>query len=566
MRSIRTKITAMTSLAILVSILSFGILGVHFIRAESNRMSAQTLHLICENRKELMNEYLSSIRQSVSIIARYATDSLDSVALAEGGVLGAAGEGVAEIPGRDEEQRIATDLYFDKHLALIESVFQSIANHTQGISACYYRINPEITTVAKGFSYTKTGNSDFRAAKLTDLAAYDKSNVDRVGWYYIPLQQGRHSWISPHHGAAPDELVVSYVVPIYKAGTFIGVIGIDIRFDTLVTQIKQFSNFETGFFILTDENGRIYYHPAYETGTELEEISPQLATILVDMRADPASPQPIRYDKDGTKWQVTYTTLANNMKLGAAVKVSEINTYADRLTRAFIAAGALTLIVFTLFATLTAKRVTGPLKELTSAAKRLAAGDYNAALDCESDDEVGVLTRTFCSMRDRLKTNFDDLSHKAFMDDLTGVKSKHAYVEAMDILDRRIGERTVGDFALILFDLNNLKLINDTQGHEAGDRYIRGACHIICSAFKHSPVYRIGGDEFVAVLEGNDFLERCELLAAFEKEIDENRKNGGITIASGYARFDPALDKSTRTVIERADEKMYKRKRELKSE
>ncbi|MBQ9414980.1 MAG: hypothetical protein IJU16_07640 [Clostridia bacterium] len=64
----------------------------------------------------------------------------------------------------------------------------------------------------------------------------------------------------------------------------------------------------------------------------------------------------------------------------------------------------------------------------------------------------------------------------------------------------------------------------------------------------------------------SEWPEGCELLAAFEKEIDENRKNGGITIASGYARFDPALDKSTRTVIERADEKMYKRKRELKGE
>ena len=564
MRSIRTRITVLMLIAILISILSFGIIGIYFTIRESNQMSAQTLSLICENRKELLNEYLDSIEQSVSMISRYAMDSLDSVALTEGGVLGASGSGVEELPGRSDAQRQALDRYFDEHLAVIESSFQSIAQHTNGLASCYYRINPELTTTAKGFFFTKKGISDFQRMELTDLSDYAPEDVNHVGWYFVPLRQGRPSWIEPYMNAALEDWVVSYVVPIYRSGTFIGVIGMDIKFDTLVSQIRQFTSFETGYFVLTDENGRIFYHPDYEMGTEVEAVLPQVDGFLKDPHRNAASQQLNRYEKDGSKWQMTYSTLENGMRLIAVVKVSEINTASQNLTKVFVTTGVLILLVFALFTTVTMRRVTDPLQRLTAAARRLAAGDYAAELSCDSNDEVGLLTSTFLSMRDTLKAHFNDLSNKAFTDDLTGVKSKHAYVEAELLLDQRIDEGTVDEFALVLFDLNELKKINDSQGHEAGDQYIREACRIICTRFKRSPIYRIGGDEFVAILEGDDYGNRAELLAAFETQMDLNQAQGRITVASGCACFDPARDKSSQTVFERADEQMYQRKKRMK--
>ncbi|MBQ7371156.1 MAG: diguanylate cyclase [Blautia sp.] len=564
MRSIRSKITALTLAAILISILSFGMTGIYFIILESSQMSAQTLNLICENRKDMLNEYLTSIDQSVSMISRYAMDSLDGVALTEGGVLGAEGSSIQEIPGRSEDQREAMDQYFDEHLAVIESAFRSIANHTNGISACYYRINPEITTNAKGFFFIKKGASDFHKMELTDLQSYDPEDLAHVGWYYIPLKQGRPSWIQPYDNAQLGEKVISYVVPIYKSGTFIGVIGMDIAYEILVTQIRQFTNFTTGFFALTDGGGRIYYHPEYEMGTEIGDVLPQVLRSIKDMQRDSSSQQMIRYDKNGAKWQLTYSTLINGMKLVAVVEESEINSATYTLTKVFLIAGILILLFFAGVTTLMMKRVTVPLVRLTTAARRLAVGDYDVRLDYESNDEVGVLVDTFRTMRDRLKANINDLSNKAFTDDLTGVKSKHAYVEAEDRIDQSISDHTVTEFAVVLFDLNGLKAINDTLGHEAGDEHIREASRIICTRFKHSPVFRIGGDEFVAILKGTDYINRDELLTAFEKQMDDNRTQGKITIASGHACFDPATDRSIRSVFNRADENMYLRKKRMK--
>lgn len=153
----------------------------------------------------------------------------------------------------------------------------------------------------------------------------------------------------------------------------------------------------------------------------------------------------------------------------------------------------------------------------------------------------------------------------AFRDSLTGVKSYNAYVEAEQDINERIEDRTLQEFGLVVFDVNGLKYMNDTHGHEAGDRLLKDACHLICEMFKHSPVFRIGGDEFVVLLEGEDYQNRMSLLADFERQAEENQRKGSTVVASGLSAFRPGEDISFRKVFERADARMYDRKRFLKS-
>ena len=115
-----------------------------------------------------------------------------------------------------------------------------------------------------------------------------------------------------------------------------------------------------------------------------------------------------------------------------------------------------------------------------------------------------------------------------------------------------------------MFDLNGLKHVNDTYGHDAGDKYITDGCKIICRHYVHSPVYRVGGDEFVVILSGADYKNRIELIRSFERMIEENQKNGGIVIASGMDVYNDEFDSDFISVFNRADQKMYIRKRFLK--
>ena len=152
----------------------------------------------------------------------------------------------------------------------------------------------------------------------------------------------------------------------------------------------------------------------------------------------------------------------------------------------------------------------------------------------------------------------------AYSDPLTGVKNKLAYAEAEDKLQGRINSGGKISFALAVFDVNDLKLINDMKGHEAGDKYLTDACRMICKHFKRSPVFRIGGDEFAAILENVDFENRYELLKRFDREVEENLRYGGVVVAAGMAHYDPEIDDDCMTIFKRADRRMYERKRELK--
>ena len=150
-------------------------------------------------------------------------------------------------------------------------------------------------------------------------------------------------------------------------------------------------------------------------------------------------------------------------------------------------------------------------------------------------------------------------------DALTGVKSRLAYLDMEKKLNQEILSGKEPEFALVYCDVNNLKEVNDTKGHNAGDQYLRKACQLICEIFKHSPVFRIGGDEFVVILKGQDYESREQLLLKLRKHAVENRRSEGVVVASGIAELHPRQDRTVSAVFERADAEMYKNKNQLKN-
>lgn len=152
---------------------------------------------------------------------------------------------------------------------------------------------------------------------------------------------------------------------------------------------------------------------------------------------------------------------------------------------------------------------------------------------------------------------------QANKDALTGVKNRHAYLDAEAYMDSRIAEHTQPPFAIVMMDVNDLKKINDTAGHQAGDQYLRDACKIICDTFKHSPVFRVGGDEFTVIAQGSDYTRIDELVGKMREHNTEAALTGGIDIACGMARFED--DACVASVYERADHSMYEDKKTLKA-
>lgn len=153
----------------------------------------------------------------------------------------------------------------------------------------------------------------------------------------------------------------------------------------------------------------------------------------------------------------------------------------------------------------------------------------------------------------------------AYKDPLTCVRNANSYKEFKESIEANLRSGKISEFAVAVFDLNDLKYVNDNLGHEAGDQYIKDGCMLICKTFTHSPVFRIGGDEFVAFLTNQDYENREELVSGFNAKVDDNLANGEVVVAAGISVYDPAKDSGYDEVFTRADELMYERKKELKA-
>ncbi len=158
----------------------------------------------------------------------------------------------------------------------------------------------------------------------------------------------------------------------------------------------------------------------------------------------------------------------------------------------------------------------------------------------------------------------NDLSTKVFVDALTHVRNKAGFDEFIHQLQSRLDNGENIDLAIGVFDCDKLKKINDMHGHDKGNLYLQASSSMICHVFKHSPVFRIGGDEFVVVFRDGDYQIRDTLLHQFEEQqnLTAESKNEWekISISCGIAVYDPEIDTSLKDLFRRADALMYENK------
>jgi diguanylate cyclase (GGDEF)-like protein len=235
-----------------------------------------------------------------------------------------------------------------------------------------------------------------------------------------------------------------------------------------------------------------------------------------------------------------------------------------------------------------------PINMLSNAAERYTNGEEGeqmqqfASLSIHARDEVEALAHSMAVMEKDINEHIANLlsttqalvstqakaermDQLASIDALTKVRNKRSYDRETKRLNQEI-QAGKACFGLMMIDLNDLKKMNDTYGHDKGDIAINALCKLVCSVFKRSPVFRIGGDEFVVILEGQDYDNADTLITRFNAEVEKLRGDETlppwkrITAAVGCAYFDHGKDTDTDTVFKRADKVMYERKKQMKAQ
>lgn len=193
----------------------------------------------------------------------------------------------------------------------------------------------------------------------------------------------------------------------------------------------------------------------------------------------------------------------------------------------------------------------------------------SAQLILKIEDYIRSLFATSQKLKDT-QERAEKMDALANRDPLTGVRNKNAYDKEVKRLEHLAEDGKI-EFGIVMIDLNFLKVMNDTFGHEQGNAAIKKLCVLVCQIFKHSPVFRIGGDEFVVIVEREDYRQIDSLVLAFNVQIAGLSQNHDlepwerVSAALGLAIYDPVIDSTIQNVFRRADKAMYARKKEMKA-
>ena len=234
----------------------------------------------------------------------------------------------------------------------------------------------------------------------------------------MPKENGKPVWLPPYITDNLGARVLSFNIPIYHEGTFVGVFGIEIDYSTMAEQVDNISLYDSGYAFINDAEGGIIYHPRMDVTTMEEQ--PKVPDGLL------GEDNLVRYTYDGAEKLGIWLPLENGMRLNVCVPVKEVDagwkTWANNVALTFLAMLALFIFLAMVFS----GRITGPLRKLTGMAERVDGGDYDCQLDYAGKDEVGVLAKTFNRLVANLKVYIGDLNDLAYADALTSLRNKGA--------------------------------------------------------------------------------------------------------------------------------------------
>ena len=516
-RSMQFRILATIIFAMLAITIFIGGISIYEVDKYIQRESENFVETTCENESAQINNIFDDMEKSVKVMESYLMDFFTD-------------DTIVENQGFQE-----------KVINNVDQMFADVAKHASGAVAYYFRFDPAFSDSKTGLFYSKINGSDeYVSLEPTDISLYEKEDTEHVGWFWQPYNAGKPVWMLPYYNQNNNIYMISYVVPLYHEQKFIGIIGMDFDYTVLAERVHEIEIYENGFSHL-EIDGNVICSEYHETESEK--------------------------NNNLNKYLRVSKELKNGMTLVLSASYDDIRQIRYDISFKILFAVLILSAFFMIVTIVVVNKIVAPLKKLADASVKLSNGDYNVEFMNSNVSEIQLLNMSFENMSTRLYEREKELKFSANCDSLTGLRNTTAYKKWVADFDKEI-QNGNAYFAVAVFDLNNLKETNDTYGHDQGNQLIATAAKVISVVFKRSPVFRIGGDEFLVILRQDDLDSHQELFARFDVMcentiIDEKIKNK-ISIARGFAMFDPDNDSCFNDVFKRADDAMYENKRKIK--
>ena len=511
MKSLRNTLILSILLPILVVFILLGFVFMQFMEKKSTREGDAAMESSAVQMGSAVDTILSEIETRIGVIELAVTD----------------------IPDQNRIQ--AKDLdYFKSFEGNMNNLLVDGTKDIPGLVASYVRYDPALTYGTSGTFYTDTdGDGKLEAVTPTDLAAYEPTDTEHVGWFYTPLANKKATWMEPYFNANISKTIISYVVPFYlKNGDNYGVTGVDFDFAYLDDLLKKNQKYEGDSSFLINAEGKILYHAQYQNGENFQEIEDgKYADAFKEMQ-----------DKDHgfvhegsgkSSILMGFTTLENGWKIVTVPSYHEIYGSLESFKLTFTVFSVFFAAFMLVLAVLVGNRIAHPIVKLSKSVERMSQGALDEKITVKDQTEIGALARSLESLGEQLK------NYKLYIGEISEVLNQMSEGELSISLQHEYN----GEFACIKAALNALSgkltdLIGNIQ--TSSERVSEFAGNVANSAQSLSQ----GSIEQAGSIE--QLSERIRAISDHVEKSAENTK-----LANAEAQ-------STQGEVEKADQQMQK--------
>lgn len=511
MKSLRNTLILSILLPILVVFILLGFVFMQFMEKKSTKEGDAAMESSAVQMGSAVDTILSEIETRIGVIELAVTD----------------------IPDQDRIQ--AKDLdYFKSFEGNMNNLLVDGTKDIPGLVASYVRYDPALTYGTSGTFYTDTdGDGKLEAVTPTDLAAYEPTDTEHVGWFYTPLANKKATWMEPYFNANISKTIISYVVPFYlKNGDNYGVTGVDFDFAYLDDLLKKNQKYEGDSSFLINAEGKILYHAQYQNGENFQEIEDgKYADAFKEMQ-----------DKDHgfvhegsgkSSILMGFTTLENGWKIVTVPSYHEIYGSLESFKLTFTVFSVLFAAFMLVLAVLVGNRIAHPIVKLSKSVERMSQGALDEKITVKDQTEIGALAQSLESLGEQLK------NYKLYIGEISQVLNQMSEGELSISLQHEYN----GEFACIKAALNALSgkltdLIGNIQ--TSSERVSEFAGNVANSAQSLSQ----GSIEQAGSIE-----QLSERIRAISDHVEKSAENTKLANAEAH---------STQGEVEKADQQMQK--------
>ena len=305
----------------------------------------------------------------------------------------------------DEGKIIAKDKdYFQTYEKEMNTVVIKATEDIPGLVASYIRYDPFLTYGTSGTFFTDADNDGKpEAVTPTDLAAYDPSDMEHVGWFYTPLKNKKATWMEPYFNANINKTIISYVSPVYlQSGKDFGVLGVDFDFAYLNKLLDEHQKFHEKECFLLNAEGKILFHPDYTEGENFGEI---LGGKYKKVLAEILSKEEGYVNEGSAKNAVLlgYHALSNGWKIVITPSHKAIYGDIEILKNTLFIFISVYLLFMLALSVILGNRQARPILSLTKSVKKLSEGSLDEEIKVRSKNEIGALAKGLRQLVSQLK-------------------------------------------------------------------------------------------------------------------------------------------------------------------